>query len=52
MSGIAGKRHGPTSGRGFSLLTDPFGKYHMGVTAEKVAERQGSRASVRTRSRC
>ena len=22
-----------------SLLTDPFGKYHMGVTAEKVAER-------------
>ena len=24
-----------------SLLTDPFGKYHMGVTAEKVAERHG-----------
>ena len=24
-----------------SLLTDPFGGYHMGVTAEKVAERHG-----------
>ena len=35
-----------------SLLTDPFGKYQMGVTAEKVAERHRSPAGRRTSSRC